>query len=107
MFNNTNGICSFKTLVGLDPQKPITGSGGGFRSGSTFRGSGGGGGGGGGGPGYGWVFTKSPYIQIIIYWYLCSPGRPGGGGPSKRVFTMRDINPPRVGGGCPGGACGL
>lgn len=49
MFNNKSGICSFKTLVGLDPQKPITGSGGGFRSGSTFRGSGGGG----GGPGYG------------------------------------------------------
>lgn len=38
--------------MGLDPKQPITGSG--FRSGSSFKGSGGGGGGG-GFPGYGLV----------------------------------------------------
>ncbi|KAK9877995.1 hypothetical protein WA026_020209 [Henosepilachna vigintioctopunctata] len=30
--------------------------------------------------------------------------RSGGGGP-KKFMTLRDVNPPTIG-GCPGGACG-
>ncbi|KYB28629.1 glycine-rich selenoprotein [Tribolium castaneum] len=81
-------IFFFKSLVGLDG--PSTSIGTSRSSGSLFRGSGGGGGGGGDGGGGGG-----------------GPFRPGGGGPSKRIMTMKDINPPSVSmGGCPGGACG-
>lgn len=52
-------------------------------------------------------FVKMRVVAFINNELDCRPGKPGGGGPSKRFFTMRDLNPPRVGGGCPGGACGL
>ncbi|KAG5888620.1 hypothetical protein JTB14_022636 [Gonioctena quinquepunctata] len=81
-------VLFFKTLVGLDSvQDRSSGS-------RTFRGSGGGGtsgwgsGGGGGGRPFG-------------------PGGGGGGGAGgPRFKTMRDINPPTVG-GCAGGSCGM
>ncbi|XP_045465049.1 glycine-rich selenoprotein-like [Harmonia axyridis] len=74
-------VLFFQTLVGLDTSQKSTQKSGG----SSFRSGGGGGGGGGGGRPFG-------------------PGGGGGSGP-KKFMTLRDVNPPTVG-GCPGGACG-
>nr|XP_023016055.1 glycine-rich selenoprotein-like [Leptinotarsa decemlineata] len=87
-------VLFFKSLVGIDNISSVEDRSG--RSG-TFRGSGRGGGGGGGGWGSGGGGGR-PY----------GPGGGGGGGGAggPRFKTMRDINPPTVG-GCAGGSCGM
>ncbi|XP_056635059.1 glycine-rich selenoprotein-like [Diorhabda carinulata] len=78
----------FVTLIPIDYNSQSSSSGS-----SSYRGSGsslGRGGGGGGGWGSGRPF---------------GPGGGGGNG-GARFRTMRDINPPTVG-GCPGGSCGM
>ncbi|XP_050500426.1 H/ACA ribonucleoprotein complex subunit 1-like [Diabrotica virgifera virgifera] len=75
----------FLTLIPIEYNAQSSSSGSSSSRGSTLgRGGGGGGGGGWGG----------------------RPGPGGGGNGGARFRTMRDINPPTVG-GCAGGSCGM